>query len=95
MCLSSLMQAMISNPSYETGDNVEGLKLDDIIQLGDVCFAQLAELRHRGAFSTVAQTFVACCTRCRSSKDYDIENLPKVWYTVRKFWSIIFNSNIE
>ncbi|GAB1741817.1 hypothetical protein NU219Hw_g7224t1 [Hortaea werneckii] len=26
-----------------------------------LCFTQLAELRHRGAFSTVAQTWTACC----------------------------------
>lgn len=27
----------------------------------ELCFTQLAELRHRGAFSSVAQTWVACC----------------------------------
>ncbi|KAF4553253.1 putative death-receptor fusion protein [Elsinoe fawcettii] len=27
----------------------------------NLCFAQLRDLRHRGAFSTVAQTFGACC----------------------------------
>lgn len=29
--------------------------------LCELCFTQLAELRHRGAFSTVAQTWIACC----------------------------------
>ncbi|KAK4546587.1 hypothetical protein LTR36_001804 [Oleoguttula mirabilis] len=35
-------------------------RLDDLCNL---CFTQLAELRHRGAFSTVAQTWITCCTR--------------------------------
>lgn len=34
-----------------------------VIELGDLCFSQLAELRHRGAFSTVAQTWIVCCNR--------------------------------
>lgn len=29
----------------------------------ELSFTQLIELRHRGAFSTVAQTFAACCTQ--------------------------------
>ncbi|KAF2862354.1 hypothetical protein K470DRAFT_269010 [Piedraia hortae CBS 480.64] len=33
--------------------------------LRDLCFTQLTELRHRGAFSTVAQTWVACCMHDR------------------------------
>ncbi|GAB7360221.1 hypothetical protein MBLNU230_g7981t1 [Neophaeotheca triangularis] len=36
-----------------------------ILALSDLCFEQLAELRHRGAFSTVAQTWIACCTATR------------------------------
>lgn len=28
----------------------------------ELCFAQLGELRHRGAFSTVAQTWTTCCS---------------------------------
>lgn len=38
-----------------------------IITLSDLCFEQLAELRHRGAFSTVAQTWIACCAATRAT----------------------------
>ncbi|KAF2767248.1 hypothetical protein EJ03DRAFT_376354 [Teratosphaeria nubilosa] len=31
--------------------------------LCELSFTQLAELRHRGAFSTVAQTWIACCSQ--------------------------------
>ncbi len=34
----------------------------DLKRIGDLAFTQLAELRHRGAFSTVSQTFADCCT---------------------------------
>lgn len=35
----------------------------DLQRLTDLSFAQLAELRHRGAFSNVAQSYAACCMR--------------------------------
>lgn len=37
----------------------------DYQRIGDLAFEQLAELRHRGAFSTVSQTFAAWCIACR------------------------------
>lgn len=33
----------------------------------ELCFTQLAELRHRGAFSTVAQTWTTCCSLMESN----------------------------
>lgn len=64
---STLLQAVIRSDHY----------LD---QVGDLCMEQLRLLRHRGAFSTVAQTFVACCDRARSSTDAAIRNLVRRWY---------------
>ncbi|KAF2844857.1 HEAT repeat protein-like protein [Plenodomus tracheiphilus IPT5] len=49
-------------------------------QLGRLCFTQLLELRHRGAFSTVSQTFAAFCRRCVTSKIPALQALPEVWY---------------
>lgn len=49
---------------------------------GELAFAQLAELRHRGAFSTVSQTFADCCIRCVESEDPATRALPKEWYLV-------------
>lgn len=49
---------------------------------GELVFEQLAELRHRGAFSTVSQTFAECCLRCAQSDDPRTQALPKEWYQV-------------
>ncbi|KAF2714647.1 HEAT repeat protein-like protein [Pleomassaria siparia CBS 279.74] len=48
--------------------------------LGKLCFTQLVDLRHRGAFSTVAQTFAAFCRRCLSTDDEVLRPLPERWY---------------
>lgn len=49
-------------------------------ELGRLCFKQLIELRHRGAFSAVAQTFAAFCRRCYSVDDESLRSLPNKWY---------------
>ncbi|KAM3416813.1 hypothetical protein BST61_g8404 [Cercospora zeina] len=45
-----------------------------------LCFTQLAELRHRGAFSTVAQTWVACCSRAQENVAEGQRQLD-IWYS--------------
>jgi hypothetical protein len=56
------------------------LDRDRLLGLSNLCFTQLAELRHRGAFSTVAQTWIICCVRCR---DFEIDrrNTLHEWYS--------------
>jgi hypothetical protein len=49
-------------------------------ELGKLCFTQLIELRHRGAFSAVAQTFASFCRRCYSVNDESLRGLPEKWY---------------
>ncbi|KAK4561839.1 hypothetical protein LTR86_004519 [Recurvomyces mirabilis] len=49
-------------------------------QLYDLCFTQLAELRHRGAFSTVAQTWVLCCVRASIIGAAEEVRLLQKWY---------------
>ncbi|KAF2126132.1 hypothetical protein P153DRAFT_425326 [Dothidotthia symphoricarpi CBS 119687] len=49
-------------------------------KLGRLCFTQLLELRHRGAFSTVAQTFAVFCRRCATSNIASLRALPDTWY---------------
>lgn len=49
---------------------------------GDMCMDQLTSLRHRGAFSTVAQTFHVCCEKVRTATDLAVRGLIKQWYTV-------------
>ena len=57
----------------------KSLDVEGLIELSNLCFAQLAELRHRGAFSTVAQTWIVCCGRCKDLKIAG-SNALHIWY---------------
>lgn len=62
--------------------------LDVFRETGYLAFEQLASLRHRGAFSTVAYTFTNCCQLTQQLKDVytdldESENLLREWYQVR------------
>ncbi|MCJ1396622.1 hypothetical protein MMC18_009513 [Xylographa bjoerkii] len=83
---SALLLAMISNPGYSPPSLEGGLAYEDLKTLGDLTITQLAELRHRGAFSTVSQTFLACCIRCTTSDDSRIAKLPSIWYKETLFY---------
>ncbi|KIW35384.1 uncharacterized protein PV07_02082 [Cladophialophora immunda] len=50
--------------------------------VGDLCMDQLISLRHRGAFSTVAQTFSQCCDKVRLSSDVEVRGLVNKWYQI-------------
>ncbi|KAL4875089.1 putative death-receptor fusion protein-domain-containing protein [Aspergillus karnatakaensis] len=86
---SMLVHATLSNESYGP-EGEAGLTRDDYESIGKSSFTQLAELRHRGAFSTVAQTFASCCQRCGQSSNPDIAALPLFWYQEAK--KIIFET---
>ncbi|KAJ5669950.1 Armadillo-like helical [Penicillium maclennaniae] len=86
---SMLLHATQFNTTYGPDDG-NGLQLADFEAVGRTSFTQLAELRHRGAFSTVSQTFATCCQRCSDSKDVSIQELPKLWYQEAK--ATIFES---
>jgi hypothetical protein len=78
---SILLRAMISRSPI--GTNVDSLINHESFEaLGRLCFTQLVDLRHRGAFSTVAQTFSAFCRRCFSVDDEVLTILPGRWYQV-------------
>lgn len=66
-----LMQAML-----ETIDANHSL----IAIIGELCFDQLRLLRHRGAFSTVAQTFLLCCQKARNSNHKHLHQLTADWF---------------
>ncbi|KAK9246382.1 putative death-receptor fusion protein-domain-containing protein [Lipomyces tetrasporus] len=55
--------------------------LDDavVMDLGNLLLNELATIRHRGAFSSVYPTFVACCTRCNTSPSENLIGLPEKW----------------
>lgn len=50
--------------------------------IGELCMQQLTMLRHRGAFSTVAQTFAACCQRAQACAYPQVLRLTRDWYKV-------------
>ncbi|PWY74362.1 HEAT repeat protein [Aspergillus heteromorphus CBS 117.55] len=85
---SLLLHATISNKAY--GPQESGLTVEHFANIGTLSFIQLAELRHRGAFSTVSQTFATCCLRCGQSSSPEISALPSRWYQEAK--KIIFES---
>ncbi|KAI5295035.1 hypothetical protein KEM52_002538, partial [Ascosphaera acerosa] len=74
---SLLLHAVLTNRTYAPPDRITDA---DLSAIGELTFAQLAELRHRGAFSTVSQTFAACCQRCGASDDPRVRALPPQWF---------------
>lgn len=88
---SSLMNFMVTNIGYSSLASDSGFRYEDFQKLGNLAFTQLAELRHRGAFSSVSQTFAACCRKCAQAnqsshpqiKNSPISRLPAHWYKVR------------
>ncbi|KAI2475847.1 DUF2428 multi-domain protein [Pyrenophora tritici-repentis] len=76
---SVLLRTIISKAPI--GDKESDLVTPQLFQkLGRLCFTQLLELRHRGAFSTVSQTFAVFCRRCSSSNLVSLRALPEMWY---------------
>ncbi|KAL4933322.1 THADA/TRM732 family protein [Aspergillus undulatus] len=86
---SLLLHATLSNQTYGPKGEA-GLTRAEYEKIGRTSFTQLAELRHRGAFSTVASTFSICCQRCGQSKNAEISALPLLWYQEAK--KIIFET---
>lgn len=55
------------------------------ISIGELAFNQLANLRHRGAFSTVSATFSVCCklSQVDVGTEKPFSHLLVSWYEVR------------
>ncbi|KAG9564645.1 hypothetical protein KCU71_g5793, partial [Aureobasidium melanogenum] len=75
---SLLLRSIVKNCPLDSLEQTL-LSSQQLRQLGDLTFAQLAELRHRGAFSTVAQTFVVCCMRSNSGAN-TVSQALEDWY---------------
>ena len=76
------MQAMVTNTGYIPASFHESTDYEGCHTFGLQAFTQLAELRHRGAFSTVSHTFAACCLMCARSCKPALREYPKTWYKV-------------
>ncbi|KAL8776544.1 MAG: hypothetical protein Q9213_008227 [Squamulea squamosa] len=75
---STLMHSMIAGSKSST--IIQAFQHRHYRTFGELAFTELAKIRHRGAFSTVTQTFADCCTRCVESDDPETQVLPKEWY---------------
>jgi len=79
---SLLMQAILLHiASLESDPVVDDGRLQILRAIYALCFEQLTTLRHRGAFSTVAQTFSLCCEQYASVGNAGGEF--EKWYQVR------------
>ncbi|KAF2497326.1 hypothetical protein BU16DRAFT_505602 [Lophium mytilinum] len=77
---SMLLRAIVSKAPFGTISSLSILDSFQVKRLGTLCFTQLINLRHRGAFSTVAQTFAVCCQRCSKIGNEDTQELLLSWY---------------
>lgn len=82
MGISLLMQRMVPNVSKDTAPLSNMTDADFYRRHVGLAFQQLAELRHRGAFSTVSQTFSLWCVSCARSDNPDTRGLPQEYYQV-------------
>lgn len=48
-----------------------------VVSIGDLLLTQLATVRHRGAFSSIYPTFIACCKRCNRTSE--LKEQPENW----------------
>lgn len=92
-CWRALKEASILSDVLIASNPTRGYALD-IEQrhcLSELCFTQLAELRHRGAFSTVAQTWITCCLNSSLMPLTIGPTVLEIWY--ERVLSILQNHN--
>ena len=77
---SLVLQSLLSTPFFANHSSHHCAGFEDFRDIGSLCFDQLSMLRHRGAFSTVCQTFALCCQRCGTASEQDVYDLPRTWY---------------
>lgn len=71
---SNLMRTIVGNLRFD-GTTGRLLPSPEVFKgVGNLAFAQLSRLRHRGAFSSVSLTFTCCCQHSRS------QLLLREWY---------------
>lgn len=76
--LSSVIQKVSTSSKSEK--HSPQMTLAQCRGIGELSFEQLRDLRHRGAFSTVSQTFSHCCMMCAKSAVDGVPQLLNGWY---------------
>ncbi|KAI3338899.1 putative death-receptor fusion protein-domain-containing protein [Ustulina deusta] len=79
---SNLMRTLAQNACYDRKRGYLAPSRQNFEDIGNLTFDELSNLRHRGAFSTVSQTFTACCQLVQSipAHQNDDGDLLKKWY---------------
>lgn len=62
-----------------TSKNPHLIKKEEFLNVVDITIDQLSSVNHRGAFSSVYPTFIACCESCLQLSDSDLQRKPFEW----------------
>ena len=81
---SNLLQTIVSTLKFSRCTGALKPSSQTVRHIGNLSFLQLSELRHRGAFTTVSQTFATCCQSVKYLIDADVwgHALLEWWYRV-------------
>ncbi len=58
---SNLLKTIVNNARNDRASGLLSLSHNSFEKIGRLSFDELSNLRHRGAFTTVTQTFASCC----------------------------------
>jgi Putative death-receptor fusion protein (DUF2428) len=81
---SLLLQAVLLHICSGADTSVSNHRVEHLRTIYALCFEQLTALRHRGAFSTVAQTFALCCEQFAGVLSVRADF--RKWRQVRRFY---------
>ncbi|KAI1437764.1 putative death-receptor fusion protein-domain-containing protein [Xylaria sp. CBS 124048] len=78
---SNFMRTIAQNARHDRKQGFLSPSPRDFEEIGNLTFEELSNLRHRGAFSTVSQTFTAACqlVHCVPARENGV-NLLEKWY---------------
>ncbi|KAI1417846.1 hypothetical protein F5Y13DRAFT_201368 [Hypoxylon sp. FL1857] len=79
---SNLMRVIASNARQNRSNGLLVPSRQNFETIGRLTFDELSNLRHRGAFTTVSQTFTSCCQLVKyfSNSSNDESSLLDEWY---------------
>ncbi|KAI8953930.1 putative death-receptor fusion protein-domain-containing protein [Xylaria longipes] len=79
---SNLLRTIAQNARHDREQGYLAPSRQNFEDIGSLTFDELSNLRHRGAFSTVSQTFTACCqlVQCIPAHQNNSVDLLKRWY---------------
>ncbi|KAM0516613.1 hypothetical protein ACHAPE_005244 [Trichoderma viride] len=87
---SNLMRTIVQSMRNQSREGLLTPTRKAFEAIGNLSFMQLANLRHRGAFTTVAATFATCCQLTKHLKTFEDEaSLLEIWYqgTLKEIFS--------